>query len=218
MLPIPIVDTQSRSRKRPSEAARSALDSVASRPPDEPTDYIDESEPARTRQYLLLYLLLSLLLADPPDAVTLSHIARIRRDGTALRLAHAPLAEAARKVRAKSVDREFFDLFAGMGRQEFVPYGSYHLTGFLNEHPLARLRDDLRAHGEPNALADGGGGSRCHSLPPWPCRSVFPQPLAPWAERFFAELTCAEATGFSRHPAKVESLFIQIEKDAFATS
>jgi TorA maturation chaperone TorD len=214
MLPIPIVDTQSRSRKRPSEAARSALDSVASRPPDEPTDHVDESEPARTRQYLLL----SLLLADPPDAVTLSHIARIRRDGTALRLAHAPLTEAAREVRAKSVDREFFDLFAGMGRQEFVPYGSYHLTSFLNEHPLARLRDDLRAHGEPSGSrteTEDHVAILCHH---GHAEAFFHSHLAPWAEHFFADLECAEATGFYRHLAKVESLFIQIEKDAFAPS
>ena len=68
MLPIPIVDKQSRSRKRPCEAARRRLDSVASRPPDGATDQLDEGDAARARQYLLL----SFLLAHPPDAATLS--------------------------------------------------------------------------------------------------------------------------------------------------
>jgi hypothetical protein len=214
MLPIPIVDTQSRSRKRPSEAARSALDSVASRPPDEPTDHIDESEPARTRQYLLL----SLLLADPLDAVALSHIARIRRGGRRFILRMQLLLRLREKCAPKASTASSSAFSPESAAKNSFLTVPIIFTGFFNEHPLARLRDDLRAHGEPNALADGGGGSRCHSLPPWPCRSVFPQPLAPWAERFFAELTCAEATGFSRHLAKVESLFIQIEKDAFATS
>ena len=44
---------------------------------------------------------------------------------------------------AEHVEREFFDLFIGIGRGELLPYGSYYLTGFLNERPLARLRDDL---------------------------------------------------------------------------
>jgi TorA maturation chaperone TorD len=35
------------------------------------------------------------------------------------------------------------DLFIGVGRGELVPYGSYYLTGFLHEKPLARLRNDM---------------------------------------------------------------------------
>src|SRR5439155_1564893 len=35
------------------------------------------------------------------------------------------------------------DLFIGLGRGELLPYGSYYLTGFLHERPLARLRAHL---------------------------------------------------------------------------
>ena len=50
-----------------------------------------------------------------------------------------------RRVRADAakVEREYFDLFIGIGRGELLPYGSYYLSGFLQERPLARLRDDL---------------------------------------------------------------------------
>ena len=34
---------------------------------------------------------------------------------------------------------------SALGRGELLPYGSYYLTGFLHERPLARLRDDLAA-------------------------------------------------------------------------
>ena len=45
------------------------------------------------------------------------------------------------------MEREYFDLFIGMGRGEILPYASYYLTGFLHERPLARLRGDLIAFG-----------------------------------------------------------------------
>ena len=48
---------------------------------------------------------------------------------------------------AADVEREYFDLFVGLGRGELLPYASYYLTGFLNERPLSRLRDDLAALG-----------------------------------------------------------------------
>ena len=38
-------------------------------------------------------------------------------------------------------------LFIGLGRGELLPYASYYLTGFLNEKPLARLRQDMAARG-----------------------------------------------------------------------
>ena len=57
--------------------------------------------------------------------------------------AHAALAEAARRTNVEQVEREYFDLFIGLGRGELLPYGSYYLTGFLHERPLARLRAHL---------------------------------------------------------------------------
>ena len=48
---------------------------------------------------------------------------------------------------AEAAEREYFDLFVGVGRGELLPYASYYLTGFLNERPLARVREDLAALG-----------------------------------------------------------------------
>jgi TorA maturation chaperone TorD len=73
-------------------------------------------------------------------------------------LAHAAVAEAARRICAAHVEREYFNLFIGLGRGELLPYGSYYLTGFLHDRPLARLREDLvrlgieRAAGQAEAL------------------------------------------------------------------
>src|SRR5689334_8742814 len=103
----------------------------------------DEIEIARAREYALL----ATLLARPPTAAVLNQIVRIRGDDTALGEAHAALAGAGSRADVASLDREFFDLFIGVGRGELLPYASFYLTGFLNERPLARLREDLHALG-----------------------------------------------------------------------
>ena len=38
---------------------------------------------------------------------------------------------------------EYDALFGGVGKPEVYLFGSHYLSGFLNEKPLARLRDDL---------------------------------------------------------------------------
>jgi TorA maturation chaperone TorD len=104
---------------------------------------IDEVDAARAREYALL----ATLLRCAPDADLLMRLATLRGDPSPIGLVHAALAEAASTTNVERVEREFFDLFIGVGRGELVPYGSYYLTGFLNERPLARLRDELRRLG-----------------------------------------------------------------------
>src|SRR3954452_11864562 len=102
----------------------------------ESTQEIDD---ARAQEYALL----SLLLARVPDAALLERLTQLRGDATPLGLAHAALSEAASLTDVARVEREYFDLFIGLGRGELLPYGSYYLTGFLHERPLARLRAHL---------------------------------------------------------------------------
>ena len=100
------------------------------------------------------YALLAALLARAPDAALLKRLSELRGDATPLGVAHVALAEAASKTNVERIEREYFDLFIGIGRGELMPYGSYYLTGFLHERPLARLRAELatlgieRAEGE----------------------------------------------------------------------
>src|SRR5262245_36881022 len=105
--------------------------------------HIDEVDAARAQAYALL----ATLLARAPDESLIERLARLRGDATPLGLAHVALAEAASRVTAEKVAREYFDLFIGLGRGELLPYGSYYLTGFLHERPLARLRESLAQWG-----------------------------------------------------------------------
>ena len=57
------------------------------------------------------------------------------------------LVAACRTMTDDEVAREHDTLFGGVGKPEVYLYGSHYLTGFLNERPLAQLREDLAALG-----------------------------------------------------------------------
>jgi len=194
--------------------------------PDLYGDPLDEVEAARAREYALL----ATLLRRSPTSDLLSRIAALHADSSLLGLAHAALAEAATATNIECVEREFFDLFIGVGRGELLPYGSYYLTGFLNERPLARLRDDLVHLGiersadetEPEdhaatlceimaGLVDGR-----FDAPAGSDRKLFEQHLWPWIGRFFADLEQAKAAVFYRRVGNIGRMFIEIESEAFA--
>jgi TorA maturation chaperone TorD len=187
---------------------------------------VDDLDAGRAQEYSLL----SALLARAPDRALLERLATLRGDASPLGLAHAALAEAASRTTSERVEREYFDLFIGLGRGELLPYGSYYLTGFLHERPLARLRTDLgklgieRAAGqaEPEDHAAilceimAGLASRRFQAPAGADRELFEAHLAPWIGRFFADLEQAKAADFYRHVGALGRLFVNIETDAFA--
>jgi TorA maturation chaperone TorD len=191
----------------------------------QPADATDNVDAARAQQYTLL----AVLLARAPSAELIARIATVRGDASPLGLAHAALAEAATAANVEWIEREFFDLFIGIGRGELLPYASYYLTGFLNERPLARLRADLerlrieRATGqvEPEdhaaVLCDvmAGMADGRFSVASGADRDFFEKHLAPWIGRFFADLEGAQAADFYRRVGTVGRLFISVESEAF---
>ena len=197
---------------------------TASQPGNGPA--IDPTDRARGDQYRLLAMLLS---AAPSDEL-LRGIARLDGDGSAYGQAISALAGAAGRVSAAEVEREFFELFVGVGRGELLPYASFYLTGFLNERPLAEVRADLarlgltRAEGrfEPEdhiallfqVMADMALGQ----VPAGPERQAefFARHVAPWAGRFFDDLAVAPSAAFYRPVAELGHLLVEIEARAFA--
>lgn len=184
-----------------------------------------EVEAARAQEYALI----SALTARPPSQALLDRLARLRGDGTPLGAAHAALARAASRTRASEAETAFFALFVGVGRGEFLPYGSYYLTGFLNERPLAAVRQDLdrlglaRAEGlhDPEdhiailtevmaALARGDGAA----VPD--ARTFFVRHIEPWAGRFFEDLAAARTLDFYRALGALGAAFVAVESTGFA--
>lgn len=176
----------------------------------------------------LEYRLIASLFAKAPDAALLKRIAKLTGDATPMGMAHVSLAQAADGADAEKIQREFFHLFIGIGRGEFVPYGSWYLTGFLHDRPLARVREDLGNLGiathddlkEPEdhiaILCDVMAGL-CEGTIPAADRgqAFFERHLRPWAARFFADVENAAGAPFYAVAARTARTFIEIETEAF---
>jgi TorA maturation chaperone TorD len=187
---------------------------------------VDDVDLARAR----IYALLGALLTRAPDADLLTRIGDLRGDATPLGLAHIEVAEAAKNARVERVEQEFFDLFIGVGRGELLPYGSFYLTGFLHERPLARLREDLARFGidraEGVAEPEDHAGILCEIMaglasgelpaPAGSDRTIFEKHMAPWIGRLFADIERAQAADFYRRVGSLGRVFIEIETEAFA--
>ena len=91
------------------------------------------------------YAVLSRLFYAPPDAGFLSTLAAAGvEDGQGpLPAAWNALCAAAGSASVESAKEEYDALFVAIGRPAVVLYASWHLTGFMMEKPLAKLRDDL---------------------------------------------------------------------------
>jgi TorA maturation chaperone TorD len=186
----------------------------------------DEVDAARAREYALL----SVLLARAPDAALLAQLSQLRADPSPLGLAHGGLAEAAGRATVEGIAREYFNLFIGIGRGELLPYGSYYLSGFLHERPLARLRADLQRLGIERAAGQAepedhaailceimaGIASGRFPVPAGADRELFERHLAAWIVRFFTDLERAEAADFYRRVGTLGRVFTDIETQAFA--
>lgn len=179
-----------------------------------------------------VYALLGNLLAVPPDAELLELLAGIEPatdDESLLAAAWAMLRDAALQAMPAGVAGEYQDLFIGLGRGEVVPYGSWYLTGFLMEQPLARLRADLRALGierqpgvsEPEdhaaALCDVMSLLIAGEAPVGVNRQreFFDRHLAPWIGRFLRDLQQARAARFYRAVGQLGEQFMDVERRAF---
>lgn len=188
-------------------------------------DAIDPVDAARAREYALL----AALLSCPPSNALLGELARLRGDATPLGCAHASLAEAASEVVTTGVEREYFDLFVGVGRGELLPYASYYLTGFLNERPLARLRDDLAALGiervENSFEPEDHAVTLCEIMAGFAAgrfpaseesqRAFFEKHIASWMGRLFADMERATHAKFYKSVGTLGRVFMEIEAEAF---
>ena len=178
-----------------------------------------------------LYDFLSALLARPANKALLDKTAKLSGDETDLGRAIGTLAKLAVQSSVKSVEREFNALFIGLGRGELLPYGSYYMTGFLNEKPLALLRDDMAKNSimraeniyEPEdniasvlEMMSGlimGRFGEVVSLSQQ--KTFFNRHIAPWAGYFFTDLEGAEGSLFFAPIGAIGRHFMAIEKEAF---
>lgn len=181
-----------------------------------------------------LYNFLGALLAGPPEEMLLAQTAGLSGDDTELGQAIGTLAKLAKVTKPKAAESEFNKLFIGLGRGELLPFASYYLTGFLNEKPLATLRQDMAAKGmqrsetvfEPEdsiaslmemmaAMIVGRFGRPADITAQ---KTFFNTHIGPWAGHFFTDLEEAKTSVFYSPVGKVGKIFMAVEAEAFRMS
>jgi TorA maturation chaperone TorD len=181
-----------------------------------------------------LYNFMGLILSAPPDRMLLDQCAGLQGDDSELGQGIATLSKLARLTKPATVESEFNRLFIGLGRGELLPYTSYYLTGFLNEKPLALLRQDMAARGleradtvfEPEdniaslmemmgAMIAGRFGTPA-TLDQQ--KTFFNKHIAPWAGHFFSDLEGAKNSVFYAPVGKIGRAFMEVESEAFRLS
>ncbi len=120
----------------------------------------DGEELARAEAYGLL----ARLWFAPPDDELMEQfkvaVTQAPQSGAFLEAPWETLVAAFREHDRSSIAREYDALFHGVGRPDVFLYGSYYLSGFLNDKPLATLREDLTELGL--AKDEGKGETEDH--------------------------------------------------------
>ena len=193
------------------------------------TNAISEEDALRAQ----LYRLLALYLQSPPAQAELDLAAQLEGDDSPIGKGISTLALIAGKSEETAIGQEYQDLFIGLGRGELLPYASYYLTGFLNEKPLAKLRNTMSELGmkrqegvkEPEDHAgalcemmaglvegDFGDGSLEGQ------RKFFNDHLSAWIRHFFTDLENAKSSVFYAALGTIGKSFMEIEEAAFEMS
>ncbi|HHW62757.1 MAG TPA: molecular chaperone TorD family protein [Rhodocyclaceae bacterium] len=180
------------------------------------------------------YALIARLFHAAPDAALMAALAQAGRalggEGGELPRAWAALGAAAQAMPLAAAADEFDALFVSVGKPEVMCNGSWYLTGFLQEEPLAELRDDLAELGlgrRPGvtetedhiaALAE----VMRHLVLTGPDevglarqRHFFGRHLAPWYAQFAGALAAAPGADFYARVGSLLAAFMDIERQAF---
>lgn len=181
------------------------------------------------------YALIAQLFYAPPDAGLLDELASA---GSVLGQGEGPLAEAWKALAAQAahcdaaaVAAEYEKVFLAVSKPEVMLYGSFYQTGFLNEEPLADLRDDLIKLGL--GRRDGVGETEDHVaalaevmrhlIVTGPDEAglhrqfeFFTRHLQPWYGAFCAALAVAPQAEFYKRVGALTRVYFDIEREAFS--
>ena len=187
---------------------------------------------AEDRMRANLYGLLGNVLFCPPSKEILADLKGLSGDETEMGNAFNTLSKLASSLDESAVLDEYNNLFIGMGRGELLPYGSYYLTGFLNEKPLAKLRNSMRELGiirnetvkEPedhigslfemmSGLILGRYGEPANISMQ---KEFYATHIESWAGHFFTDLEAAKSSRLYQPVGAIGRLFIEIETNAYS--
>lgn len=179
-----------------------------------------------------LYGLLAGLFYSPPSRELLDAIAAAPSEGGGvLRDAWHELASTCGKADANALREEYEALFIGVGKPELMLYGSWYLSGFLMEKPLAALRNDLARLGlerpadvpesedhiamlfEVMRYLIAGDDPMIANIAVQ--KEFFSMHIQPWAVRMCEAVEAHPGAGFYRLVATLAKRFLEVEMQAF---
>jgi len=180
------------------------------------------------------YGLLARVLSGPMDDDALNAMRALdgHDDDSPLGQAIAAFGKLSARTTTAKAEEEYTELFYGVGAGgELTPYGSFYITGLIYDKPLAELRGDMKRLGievsEGNSEPEDHIASICemmHGLLTGnlggangraEVKMFFDKHLAPWADRFFADLEGAQSAVLYMPVGSIGRLFLQIEREAF---
>jgi len=191
----------------------------------------DSEELARAELYGLLA---RLWIAAPDEALMAQFAVAVTAAPQPGGFLEAPWQALVAAMRARSVGEaaeEYDALFLGVGKPEVFVYASFHLSGFLNEKPLATLRDDLARLGL--ARDDQRGETEDHvagvfEVMRWliagddvaVCnleqqRRFFRTHVQPWVDKLCDAVELHPRADLYRHVAALTHAFMQVEQQGF---
>lgn len=183
-----------------------------------------------------LYALIAHLFRAPPSQDILDTIANqdfvSSQADTPLQSAWRELQQTAGKSRARQISQEYDDLFIGVGKPEVMLYGSYYLSGFLMEKPLAKLREHLSQLGFQRRLSVGepedhvsalsevmrvlvAGTEELSPAPVETQKEFFQRHLSPWLPKLADALIQNARSEFYARAGRFAQVFFRIEKESF---
>jgi TorA maturation chaperone TorD len=173
------------------------------------------------------YALLAGLLRKTPDAELLSVLSNIESGQQPARgglgLSWQLLKLSAEQARPEAVDDVFHNLFIGLGHGEVIPYGSWYMTGYLMDRPLAKLRFDLSQLGierqEAISEPEDHIAALCETMailinngsPLSVQQQFYRDHLSSWAKRCFSDIEHARSAHFYKAVAHLGQHFIELE-------
>ena len=210
-----------------------AMTSTAMKPPND-LPLADADSPEELARAELYGLLAGLWLA-PPDAALLAQfkvaVTQAPQPGGHLEAPWGALVAAMRASSVAAAAAEHVALFHAVGRPEVFAYGSFYLTGFLNEKPLATLRDDLATLGLARQndtgetedhiafefevmrwLIAGDDVALCNLAQQ---RRFFRAHLQPWVDKLCDAVEAHPRADLWRAVAAMTRAFVQVEAQGF---
>jgi TorA maturation chaperone TorD len=182
-----------------------------------------------------LYGLLAQLWLAPPEETLLQRfkvaVTQAPEAGGDLEAPWQALVAAMRATHMAEAAAEHDALFGGVGKPEIFVYASYYLSGFLNERPLAQLREHLQSLGLTRD--DGRGETEDHIAYLFEVmryliagddvevcnleqqRRFFRAHLQPWAVQLCETVEAHPRAKIWRAVAEMTRLFVQVETQAF---